>query len=53
VGSRTLRDLLRSAFGGDPRLLLASLLDDTKLSDAELKELRKLIEERRKGVRHG
>jgi predicted transcriptional regulator len=51
VGSRTLRDLLRTAFEGDPRLLLASLLDETKLSDADLKELRKLIEQRRKEIR--
>jgi BlaI family transcriptional regulator, penicillinase repressor len=52
VGSRSLRDLLRTAFSGDPRLMLASLLEDTKLSDVDLKELRKLIEERRKEVRH-
>jgi predicted transcriptional regulator len=52
VSSRTLRELLRTAFSGDPRLLLASLLDDTRLSDDELKELRKLIEQRRKGARH-
>ncbi len=52
VGSRTLRDLLRTAFSGDPRLLLASLLEDTRLSDADLKELRNLIEQRRKETRH-
>src|SRR5262245_15611385 len=52
VGSRTLRELLKTAFSGDPRQLLASLLEDTRLSDADLKELRKLIDERRKGVRH-
>ena len=52
VGSRTLRDLLRTAFSGDPRLLLASLLEDTRLSDADLKELRNLIEQRRKEIRH-
>lgn len=51
IGGRTLRELLRTAFRGDPRLLLASLLDDTHLSDAELKELRRLIEQRRKEVR--
>ncbi|HZZ27459.1 MAG TPA: BlaI/MecI/CopY family transcriptional regulator [Pirellulales bacterium] len=48
VGGRTLKELLRTAFGGDPRLLLASLLDDNRLTDDELKELRKLIEQRRK-----
>jgi BlaI family penicillinase repressor len=51
VGGRTLRDLLRTAFEGDPRLLLSSLLEDTKLSDSDLKELRKLIEQRRKEIR--
>ena len=51
IGGRTLRELLRTAFRGDPRLLLASLLDDAQLSDAELKELRRLIEQRRKEVR--
>jgi BlaI family penicillinase repressor len=51
VGGRTLRDLLRTAFEGDPRLLLSSLLEDTKLSDEDLKELRKLIEQRRKEIR--
>ncbi|HEY2146974.1 MAG TPA: BlaI/MecI/CopY family transcriptional regulator [Pirellulales bacterium] len=52
VGSRTLRELLRSAFSGDPRLLLASLLEESELSDADLKQLRKLIEERRKEIRN-
>jgi predicted transcriptional regulator len=51
VGGRTLRELLRTTFSGDPRLLLASLLEDSKLSDHELKELRNLIEQRRKEVR--
>jgi predicted transcriptional regulator len=51
VGGRTLRELLRTAFSGDPRLLLASLLDDARLTDSELKELRNLIERRRKEVR--
>jgi BlaI family transcriptional regulator, penicillinase repressor len=48
IGGRTLRELLRTAFGGDPRLLLASLLEDPRLSDEELNELRKLIDQRRK-----
>lgn len=52
VGTSTLRELLRTAFSGDPRLLLASLLEDVRLSDADLKELRKLIEDRRKEGRH-
>jgi predicted transcriptional regulator len=48
VGARTLKELLRTAFSGDPRLLLSSLLEDARLSDADLRELRQLIEERRK-----
>jgi hypothetical protein len=52
VGGRTLRELLKTTFGGDPRLLLTSLLEDTRMSDAELKELRNLIEQRRKESRH-
>jgi predicted transcriptional regulator len=52
VGGRTLRELLKTTFGGDPRLLLTSLLEDTRMSDAELKELRNLIEQRRKETRH-
>lgn len=53
VGGRTLKELLKTTFQGDPRLLLASLLDETRLSDADLKELRQLIENRRKETRHG
>jgi BlaI family transcriptional regulator, penicillinase repressor len=52
VGGRTLRELLKTTFGGDPRLLLTSLLEDTQMSDVELKELRNLIEQRRKETRH-
>jgi BlaI family penicillinase repressor len=52
VGGRTLKELLKTTFQGDPRLLLASLLDETRLSDAELKELRQLIDTRRKETRH-
>jgi predicted transcriptional regulator len=52
VGGRTLKELLKTTFQGDPRLLLASLLDETRLSDTELKELRQLIDTRRKETRH-
>jgi predicted transcriptional regulator len=52
VGRRTLKELLKSAFQGDPRLLLASLLEETRLSQQELKELRQLIDARRKETRH-
>ncbi|MHC4401625.1 MAG: BlaI/MecI/CopY family transcriptional regulator [Planctomycetota bacterium] len=42
-----LRDFLHSAFDGDPRRLLAGLMDANPMSDAELSELRTLIERRR------
>ncbi len=48
VRGRLLRDFLHSAFGGDPRLLLASLLEENPISDEELSELRALIDERRR-----
>lgn len=50
VGGSKLRELLSTAFSGDPRLLLSSLLDETRLSDSDLAELRSLIDERRKGT---
>ncbi|MFC1758421.1 BlaI/MecI/CopY family transcriptional regulator [Planctomycetota bacterium] len=50
VGGSKLRELLKTAFSGDPRLLLSSLIDEASLSDVELAELRKLIDERRKGI---
>ncbi len=43
-----LRDFLQSAFCGDPRLLLASLLEESPMTDDQLNELRQLIEQRRK-----
>lgn len=52
VGGRTLKELLKTTFQGDSRLLLASLLDETRLSDTELRELRQLIDTRRKETRH-
>jgi predicted transcriptional regulator len=52
VRRRLLRDLLHSAFRDDPRLLLASLLDESPMDDEQLEELRKLIEEHRK-EKHG
>jgi BlaI family penicillinase repressor len=52
VRRRLLRDLLHSAFKDDPRLLLASLLDESLMDDEELEDLRKLIDEWRK-EKHG
>lgn len=48
VGGSRLRELLKTAFSGDPRMLLSSLIDEARLSDEELAELRQLIDERRK-----
>jgi BlaI family transcriptional regulator, penicillinase repressor len=52
VGRTLLRDLLHGAFRGDPQLLLSSLLDEESLGDAELRELRALIERRRRERGH-
>jgi BlaI family transcriptional regulator, penicillinase repressor len=46
-----LKDLLQSAFGGDPRLLLSQLLDAKPMNREQLDELRRLIDERRKAQR--
>lgn len=43
-----LKEFLRSAFGGDPRLLLSQLLDAQPMSVRELDDLRRLIEKRKK-----
>ncbi|HJS07803.1 MAG TPA: BlaI/MecI/CopY family transcriptional regulator [Pirellulales bacterium] len=43
-----LKEFLRSAFGGDARLLLSQLLDAQPMSAPELDELRRLIEQRKK-----
>ncbi len=39
-----LREFLESAFHGDPKLLLGSLLDENPMTETELDELRKLID---------
>ena len=46
-----IREILASAFDGDPRLLLSHLLDEHPMSDAELADLRRLIDGRRKEKR--
>ena len=52
VHGSLLRDFLHSAFRGDPKLLLAQLLDDHPVSESELAELRRLIDARRKEKSH-
>ena len=44
-----LRDLADRAFGGSPALMLASLLDDAKLSKKDLKSIKQLIAEKENG----
>ena len=48
VGRSKLGELLKTAFSGNPSLLLSNLIDEARLSDTDLAELRKLIDERRK-----
>lgn len=47
-----LGEMLHSVFGGDPTLLVTQLLDSHPWSEAELNEVKKLIELRRKEKRH-
>jgi BlaI family penicillinase repressor len=50
AGASTLRRFIDRAFRGDPLLLFQRLLDDQTLSDADLAEIRKMIDrKRRKG----
>ncbi len=46
-----LRQFTERAFGGDPRVLFQHLLDDERMTEDELAELRKMIERRRKELR--
>lgn len=38
-----MKTLLRNVFGGDPSRVVQALLDSTQVSEAEMKEIRKLI----------
>lgn len=38
-----MKTLLRNVFGGDPSRVVQALLDSTRVSEAEMKEIRKLI----------
>ena len=48
VNAKLLKDVLKTAFGGDAHLLLCNLLDECSLDDEELLELRKSIDKRRR-----
>jgi hypothetical protein len=45
------RLLLRRFFGNSPGRLAVTLLDDTKLSDADLAQIQKALARKRKGSR--
>ena len=47
--SSTARALLRRVFGGDPLRLFQHLIADEELSDADLKQIREMIERKRSG----
>jgi predicted transcriptional regulator len=49
VARRTLGSLLSSMFQGSPTQAIAYLLSDTRLSDADLEEIRRLIDARTRG----
>jgi predicted transcriptional regulator len=51
TGSGLLKELLKQAFSGDPQLLLSHLLDQHPMTDEELADLKKLIDQRRKEQR--
>jgi BlaI family penicillinase repressor len=49
VARRTLRGLVRSLFGGSPQTAIAYLLKNENIDEADLDQLRKLIDTRRGG----
>ncbi len=51
AGRSAVRQFTERMFGGDPLVLFEHLLDDSRLTSAELTELRKMIERRRKEQR--
>jgi BlaI family penicillinase repressor len=49
AGSSVLRRMMRKLFKDSPELLLTHLVSDRRLSDAELRRMRTLLEERLEG----
>ena len=47
-GARSLQQFTKRIFGGDPLLLFQHLLEDKKLTDEDLRSLRKMIDRERK-----
>lgn len=48
VARRSLRELLTSLFGNSPRQAIAYLLDDANVTEDELDEIRRMIDERKR-----
>ena len=48
AGARSVRKFVERVFGGDSVLMFQHLMRESKLSDAELRELRKMAEQKRK-----
>ncbi len=51
AGRNALRQFTERMFGGDPLVLFEHLVDDERLTDSELAQLRKILERRRKELR--
>ena len=51
VVRRTLKSLVGGLLGGSPRQAIAFLLKDENLNDADLEEIRRLVDSQRKGKR--
>lgn len=52
-GRRSVRRLVKQVFAGNPLEMFQHLLDDSKLTDAELADFQKLIDQRRKESKNG
>jgi len=52
AGRSSLRQFIDRVCGGDPIAMFQHLLDDQELSAADLAELRKMIDKRRKELSH-
>jgi predicted transcriptional regulator len=49
VARRTLKGLVQSLFGGSPRQAIAHLLKDENIDEADLEDIRRLIDSKRGG----
>lgn len=51
AGSSALQNFLKQVFQGDPLLLFQHLVDTTDLDEKDLAELKRIIDEKRKGLK--